>query len=201
MNIHRITSIELLNKTPFLNLYKVLYKNKKDTIRNWIVASRKKEDEYKNTLLKISDSKDDAVVIAAFHKKYKKLVIIKEYRVPINDYIYELVAGLVEPNEESLSASSREFKEETGLNLVKILKSKENIYASAGMTDESFKLIYCTCDGEISTDFQEDDEDIETLLIDKNEALSILNSNNKIDVKAYFVLKEFACVGEKMFIE
>ena len=38
----------------------------------------------------------DAVVIAAFYKEYKKLILIKQFRVPINNYIYELPAGLVD---------------------------------------------------------------------------------------------------------
>ena len=33
--------------------------------------------------------KVDAVIICAYHKEKNKLVIIKEFRVPINKYIYE----------------------------------------------------------------------------------------------------------------
>lgn len=201
MDTNKISNIKLINKTPFLNLYEVLFKTKKNNLGKWIVASRKNEDDYKNELLNEHVHKDDAVVIAAYHKDYNKLVLIKEYRVPINDYIYQLTAGLIDNDEDSFNAAKRELKEETGLNLLKIVKDKASVYASPGMTDESYRFIYCICDGEISSDFQEEDERIETILIDKNEAINILNSDKKIDVKAYLILQQFVSIGDKIFME
>lgn len=39
---------------------------------------------------------------------YKKLVIIKQFRVPINDYIYEVPAGLVDKGDKDVFESVKE---------------------------------------------------------------------------------------------
>jgi ADP-ribose pyrophosphatase len=67
------------------------------------------------------------------------------------------------------------------------------------MTEESAALIYCTCEGEISTDYLEDDEDIEPILVDKEEAKKLLESDAKLDVKAFLTLQSFVILGEELF--
>ena len=42
-------------------------------------------------------------------------MLIRQYRYPINDYIYEFPAGLVEEGEDFREAASREIFEETGM--------------------------------------------------------------------------------------
>ena len=64
--------------------------------------------------LENNEDKIDAVVICALHKAQNKLVLINQYRVPINKYIYELPAGLVDNNEDIETSVRRELKEETG---------------------------------------------------------------------------------------
>ena len=45
-------------------------------------------------------------------------MLIKQFRYPINAYVYEFPAGLVEPGEEMAQAGIREIYEETGLCLL-----------------------------------------------------------------------------------
>ena len=75
-----------------------------------------------------------------YHIEEDKLVIIREYRVPLDDYVYSLPAGLIDPGEDIEVCAKRELKEETGLDLVEINKmdSGFGLYPSPGMTDESF---------------------------------------------------------------
>ena len=67
------------------------------------------------------------------------------------------------------------------------------------MTDESVAFVYCLCDGKLSKDYLEDDEDIEAILVSKEEASKILNSNEIIDIKSYLILQMFANLGDKLF--
>ncbi|WP_147568502.1 NUDIX hydrolase [[Clostridium] dakarense] len=166
-----------------------------------MVASRKNEEELKEVYLKNKEDKIDAVVICALHKSENKLVIIKQFRVPINDYIYELPAGLVDNDEDIESTVRRELKEETGLDLLEINKSTstEKVYLSPGMTDESVAFVYCTCDGNISDEFLEDDEEIEAILVSQKEAVNILESKETIDIKSYLMLQMFVALGDKLF--
>lgn len=197
----KIKEIKPLVETKFVGLYEVSYKNKLGDDRTWTVASRKNKEELSEIYLNNKEGDIDAVVIAAFHKEYKKLILIKQFRVPINNYIYELPAGLVDNKEGMEKAVQRELKEETGLDIVKInkVKSKNKIYLSPGMTDESVAFVYCTCSGELSKEFLEEDEDIEPLLISQGDARRILSENKEIDIKAFLILQMFAEIGEKLF--
>ncbi len=198
---NKITNIEPLNKTKFLSFYKADYENKKGCKRTWMIATRKKEEEIKDIFYNNKEGKDDAVVIAAFHKDLEKLVIIKQFRIPANDFIYELPAGLIDEGESAKDSVKRELMEETGLKLVSILedKSGEKLYLSPGMTDESVSFIYCICEGNINTEHLEDDECIEPMLIDRKEAEEILRSNKKIDIKCFLILQNFVIFGDKIF--
>ena len=66
-------------------------------------------------------------------------------------------------------------------------------------TDESANLVYCTCDGEISDEYLEEDECIETILVSQDEAKKLIKSNEKMDVKCFLVLQSFALLGESLF--
>lgn len=193
----RIKTLELLKATKFLNLYKAAYKNKLGQDKTWIIASRKDETTLKGQYFDQQDEKVDAVVLVALHEAEEKLVVIRQFRVPLNDYVYELPAGLVDGEEGIAIAATRELKEETGLDLIQICEEKSNqkAYFSAGMTEESGALVYCTCKGTLSKDGLEDDEDIEALLVTKEEAQALLESNSKMDIKAFLVLQSFAKLG------
>ena len=108
MNNTKITKVNPLVETKFMGLYDIEYKNKQNTDRNWTVASRKNKEQLEEMYLQNKEDKIDAVVIAALHKEENKLVVIKQFRVPINNYIYELPAGLIDNNEDIKSAVARE---------------------------------------------------------------------------------------------
>ena len=200
----RIKEISTLVETKFISLYNIKYLNKKNKEKSWTVASRKKKEVLEGIYLEGKKDKVDAVIICAYHKDNKKLVIIKEFRVPINKYIYELPAGLVDSDDENFEkAVIRELKEETGLDVVEIKKdlSSNQVYLSPGMTDESAAFVYCICEGEISKNYLEDDEDIEAILVSQQEAKEIIKNNNTpMDIRAYLALQSFSLLGEKMFI-
>ena len=198
MENSKIKGLKPLVETDFVSLYDVEYKNKKGQEKHWMVSSRKSKEELEKVYLENNEDKIDAVVICALHKAQNKLVLINQYRVPINKYIYELPAGLVDNNEDIETSVRRELKEETGLDLVEINKmdSGFGLYPSPGMTDESFSLLYCTCKGEPSNKYLEPTEEIQTLLVDRQQAVEILKSKANMDVKAFLALQIFISVGK-----
>jgi NTP pyrophosphohydrolases including oxidative damage repair enzymes len=193
MKNNKITKLTALSETKYLSLFDAEYKNKKGNTKHWIIASRKCYETLKDQYFQDKKENMDAVVIAAIHKENKKLVLIKQFRVPLNDFIYELPAGLIDNNESIEIAVARELKEETGLSLLEIdrEKTKKGVYVSAGMTDESVALVYCTCIGEITNKYLEDDEDIEAILVSRSEAEELLKKDVKMDIKAYMLLQSF----------
>lgn len=201
MNVSRIKKLTSLSETKYLSLYDAVYENKAGNERHWIIASRKDFNTLKAQIFERTTEKIDAVIIAALHKESKRLVLIKQFRVPVNDYVYELPAGLIDGGESVEEAVDRELKEETGLSLLQINheKTRSGIYISTGMTDESIAMVYCSCGGNTSKEYMEEDEDIEAILLTQKDAESFLKQDIKIDIKAYMTLQGFIVLGEKLF--
>ena len=193
MKKNTVKALVTLCKSKFLSFYEARYENKEGKEKKWLMASRKTEEVLYRQFFEGQEEQADAVLIAAIHEESKKLVLIKQFRIPLNDYIYELPAGLIDEGEDYKEAACRELKEETGLELVNIneYRSVEKVYLSAGMTDESVGMVYGTCKGALSSRYMEADEDIIPMLVSKEEAKNILQSGKKLDIKAYMVLQAY----------
>ena len=198
---NKVQNLETLVQTKFLSLYNANYTNKDGNKKTWTIATRKSKEALEEQFFNGKEDKVDAVVILAYHKDEKKLVAIKQFRIPLNNYVYELPAGLIDNNDDIISTVKRELKEETGLDLEEVIKDKigQKLYLSPGMTDESVSLVYCTCSGKISDENLEDDEDIETILLSKEDAIKILNSGERCDIKFFMALQSFVQIGEEIF--
>ena len=191
--MNKLKKLTPLTETKFLSLYDAEYENRKGAEKHWIIASRKNFDTLKEQFFNKKEEKIDAVIINAIHKTTNSLVLIKQFRIPLNDYVYELPAGLLDADEGIEEAVRRELMEETGLSLVEIDNDKTipKVYISAGMTDESVAMVYCSCEGSISNSFLEDDEDIEAILVSKENAKELLKQNIKMDIKVLLALQNF----------
>ncbi len=187
-----IVELKKISDCKHLNLFSVKYRDRLEHDKSWVFASRRK----KPYIMEKDRVNPDAVVIVPFHKKKNKLVIIKEFRVPIGEYQYGFPAGLVDGNETVEQAGKRELKEETGLDLVNVIKVSPPVYSSSGMADETVSMLYAECEGEPSVQWNEESEDIEVILISRNEAANLLeNSDLSFDVKSWIALSGFASHG------
>lgn len=197
----KIKKVNALAETKFLSLYDAEYVNKNGDLKHWTIASRKSKEVLNSQYFEGKNNKIDAVVIAALHKPLNKLVMVRQFRVPVNDYIYEFPAGLIDGEESVLTAARRELMEETGLELLSICSNTKiaPMYVSAGLTDESMALVYCLCEGEPSTKFLEENEDLEILLVSQEEAKELIKKDAKFDAKVYILLQCFAALGENLF--
>jgi len=64
-----------------------------------------------------------------------RVVLVKNYRIAIDEHLWELPAGTLEPNESPLDAATRELEEETGYRPGRIEPMGE-FYTSPGFCDE-----------------------------------------------------------------
>lgn len=198
---NKVQNIQALAQTKFLSLYNANYINKGGNKKTWTIATRKSKEVLEDQFFNGKEDKVDAVVILAYHKEEKKLVAIRQFRIPLNNYVYELPAGLIDNNDDIISTVKRELKEETGLDLEEVIENKmgQKLYLSPGMTDESVSLVYCTCSGEVSDENLEEDEDIETILLSKEDAIKIINSDERCDIKFFMALQSFIQIGDEIF--
>ena len=178
-----------LTAEKWLNLFKVSYISRTGDEKYWQIASRQKDPK----CIAGGYRRPDAVVIVPFHTVENKMVIIREYRVTLNDFEYGFPAGLVDNGESVEQAARRELMEETGLTVSRFIKISPPLYSSAGMTDESVAMAYVECEGDPSTGANTDSELIDVLLISPAEALRLLSDPAlKFDVKTWLALSQFA---------
>jgi ADP-ribose pyrophosphatase len=182
--------LKKLTDCKWINLFEVFYTHKTTKERSWTMCSRKAHP--------ITDAaKADAVMIVATVKteQGERLVVTKEFRVPLWDYEYALPAGLIDDGEDITETITREMKEETGLDIVKIHHISMPVYSSAGMSDESNHMVIVEAAGTPSNHLQHSDEDIEVLLMDAEEIKTLLASDKKIAAKAWGTFYHFALTG------
>jgi ADP-ribose pyrophosphatase len=143
-------------------------------------------------------AKADAVVIVAAMDTDggRRLVVTREFRVPIWDFEYGFPAGLIDDGEKVEETVARELREETGLELVKIKHISMPVFSSAGLTDESCRMVLVEARGQTSDRWLDDTEDIEVLLLDVQGIRDLLASNKKIAAKAWGLLQHYAKTGE-----
>lgn len=183
----QIHDIEKLTDSKFVNLYHINATSVHNTPVSYFVASRAKSIEQMK--IKTRENTPDGVIIYSLYgEKRDKVVLVRQYRYTIGDYIYEFPAGLVELDEEFHEGAVREMHEETGLKFtpLKVNPAFEKPYfTTIGMTDESCATVYGYAEGEISKDAQEDSEEIEVVLADREEVKRILKEENVAIMCAY----------------
>lgn len=189
----KIKSVRKITDKSHLNLFDITYADTSGREKCWRVASRRDGLKCVSGKFEIPD----AVVIVPYHLEKQKLVIIREFRVPLGDFQYGFPAGLVDPGESVETSARRELAEETGLSVTRIRRVSPPIYSSSGMTDESIVMVYADCSGEPSRAGNESSEDIETLFVSPEDAGAICNNLQiKCDVKTWLVLSFYAETGK-----
>lgn len=183
----RIHDIQKLSDNPHLNLYALDATFRDGSCGTYYVASRRRDAG--STRAATHDRRPDGVIICGVcGPASDHLVLIRQYRYPIDSYVYELPAGLLDPGETTLQAAVREMREETGLYLQPLF-ALPPCYMSVGMTDESCATVFGLCSGEPTSAYQEGAEDIQVILADQAECRRILAQEQLVLPCAYILMQ------------
>ncbi len=111
----------------------------------------------------------------------KRILLVKQYRLPAKQYMWELPAGRLDPGETALQAARRELIEETGYRAKKWSKLAE-LYASPGFLAEKMTIYLATglTPGEQKP---MEDERIETRWFSSHELDKAIESGKILDAK------------------
>ena len=197
--MERVNGIKQQTSNRFLNLFELDAQFRDGSRAPYYVASRRKSAD----LIKAAthDNHPDGVILYGVHGENKdKVVLIRQFRYPVNDYVYEFPAGLVEPGEDMLEAGRREMFEETGLEFTPVEGGSYSrpFFTTVGMTDESCGTVFGYCSGVPTAVNQEGTEDIQVILADRDECRRILREERVAIMCAYMLMHFVASEGDPL---
>jgi ADP-ribose pyrophosphatase len=119
-----------------------------------------------------------------------RVILVRQYRAPIDRHTWEFPAGGVEPGEFVESAAVRECEEEIGL-VPGHVEHLGSWYPVPGYCDEQmifFKVSLLRPPPPDSPHKPDEDEDIETRTMSLEEARAMVRRGDVIDLKTAFAL-------------
>ncbi len=125
-----------------------------------------------------------------------EIILVKQFRKPIEKAIYEIPAGKLDPGEHHRDCGLRELKEETGMQAEKF-EYLGFIYSSPGFTNEKIHLYSAEDLVQGETEFDED-EYLDIIKIPLDKAYQMVLDGELNDAKSvYGILKYVALKGRK----
>ncbi|WP_408006611.1 NUDIX domain-containing protein [Pseudalkalibacillus sp. A8] len=127
-----------------------------------------------------------AVAILAITSE-NKIVLVRQYRKPLNREIIEIPAGKLEKGEDPEVCALRELEEETGYRS-KELTYLQSFYTSPGFADELIHIFFTDQleQGEVQLD---QDEFVERMEVTLEEAIRLVNTQDIYDAKTAFAIQ------------
>lgn len=186
----KIISKNLLGtENKFLNLYDYSYEHNGKT-GHWYCANRPKQNA--------------AVVIVPIVREHwysqPKLLIIKEFRIPIENYEYSFPAGLIDGDESIEHTAIRELFEETGYAVTKVISTSPFVCNTPGLTNECIAYAFVECKKHIKGKRLDSTEDIEEMILDRKQIRNLITRAQQdpdfiIGAKAWLIFNLFANTG------
>lgn len=178
----KLKSINKVKDGRYLKNYELEYENKSGNIKKFEIVSHA-EIHNENEL---GEKVSGVSIVALFEGK---LLLLKEFRMGVNRYIYNLCAGMKEKGETIEDTIKRELHEETGLFIKEIVDVLEPSYAAVAISDIQNRIAIVKATGTLSNLYLSDNEDIEARFYSKEEVLKLLQTekfSSRAQVIAYF---------------
>ncbi len=143
----------------------------------------------------------DAVCVLPYDPQRDCVVLIEQFRVgaldkSLNPWLIELVAGLIDKDEQPEQVARREAVEEAGLELAELWPLTQ-YYPSPGGSDERVHLYVGRCDSRGAGGvhgLEEEGEDIRVLVWSLDEALAAVE-NGRIDNAASIIALQWLALN------
>ena len=194
-----IRGIHQKTHNRFLNYFELEAVHRDGKVTPYYMASRARDASQLKSVT--HENRPDGVILyGVYGENRDRVVLIRQYRYPLGDYVYEFPAGLIEEGEEMGAAGIREMYEETGLAFRPVDAGcySRPFFTTIGMTDESCGMVFGYCSGEPTSVHQEVSEEIQVVLADRAEAKRILEEENVAIMCAYMLMHFIASEGDPL---
>lgn len=166
----KLNSVEEVLAMPYFKVYSAMYENRENGhIAQYDIVSRNRD----LTMEKLGRNLPvNAVAILPVDPVNRRILLTREFRMPVNDYLVALPAGLVDPGEDIRTAAARELREETGCIADRIIVLPP-AFSCIGLTDETAACVIATVKDQVES-AQEDNEEITSRWYSYEQALAIM---------------------------
>lgn len=194
-----IQNIQQKTHNRFLNYYELEAVHRDGSISPYYMTSRAKDASQLKAVTH-QNRPDGVILYGVYGEEQDRVVLIRQYRYPLGDYVYEFPAGLVEEGEEMGAAGVREMYEETGLTFTPVDAGcySRPFFTTVGMTDESCGMVFGYCSGTPTSIHEEASEEIQVILADRGKAKRILREENVAIMCAYMLMHFIASEGDPL---
>ena len=139
-----LKSIKKKEAGHYITRYDLTYETEDKKEKVYEIISRNKNLTSPEQLY---DSPVDSVVLIIHDEVNEHILLNREFRLAVNDWVYNFPAGLIDPGETPLEAAARELYEETGLKLETVDDIIPESYGAVGFSNEKNLCIVGTASG------------------------------------------------------
>ena len=147
--------IRKIHEGRFITRYDVDYITTEGNPKTYEIISRNRNIQ---TLDDLQNKKPNAVVMILTDERGEHILVNREYRMAMAQWIYNFPAGLIDPGERPEESARRELWEETGLRLVRIDDILDNSYSAIGFSNERNICVFGVAEGEFRKSTSDSEE-------------------------------------------
>lgn len=176
-----LLKFEKVRNGKYLKNYELTYRNKAGKEKKYEMVSRRELSCADD----IGGRASGVSIVATFQDK---MLLLHEFRMGVNRMVYNLCAGMIEPDESIEECIRRELYEETGLKVHRIVKILPPSFAAVAISDTTTYIAFVEVEGTFE-DHTSDNEQIDARFYSKEEILALLETepfSSRAQMAAYF---------------
>ena len=152
----KFKGMKMIQEGHFIHRYDIEYEAADGSSKVYEMITRNRDMQ---TLEDLQNVNPDSVIMILTDENNEKLLLCKEYRMAMGQWVYNFPSGLIDPGATPEEAGARELREETGLELISIDEVLGNSYSAIGFSNEMNLCIFGKARGE----FQESSSVLEEI--------------------------------------
>ena len=177
-----LIGFEKVHDGRYLKSYELTYLNRQGKEKKYEMVSRRELSGPQDL-----GAKPSGVSIVATCGD--RMLLLKEFRMGVNRNIYNLCAGMLEPEESLEDCIARELLEETGLKLVKIQKILPPSFAAVAISDTTTYIAFAEVEGSPDSAGASANEKIQAALYTREQVRELLETaefSSRAQMAAYY---------------
>ncbi len=177
----KLIHMEKVKDGKYLKNYELTYINKAGREKRYEIVSRSEITGPTHLGKRVS-----GVSIVALHED--KMLLLREFRMGVNRFIYNLCAGMLKEGESLEECIQRELYEETGLSVKKIKSILPPSFAAVAFSDVKTQIAFVEAEGSFE-DHTSENEKIVAGFYTKEEVRELLETeefSSRAQLAAYF---------------